>query len=143
MQREGVRSAKYEHFVQMQIYMHYEKLPAALYFAINKNDDDVLMPVVEYDPGVAERFIDRAGKIIYAPAPPPRLPNASVGWWQCRFCDYNSICLEDAPMNKSCRTCVHADPIEDGQWLCQKFQVKLDETQQHLGCLEHNQLPND
>lgn len=141
--KQGVEKAKYEHFVQMQIYMHYEELPAALYFAVNKNDDDMFVPVVEYDPGVAERFIDRAGKIIYAPVPPKRLPNASVGWWECRFCDHNAVCLRGAPKLHNCRTCVHADPIEDGKWVCQKFQYELSKAEQMVGCKEHNPIPEE
>lgn len=141
VQKQGVKEAKWEHYVQMQIYMHYEDLPAALYFAINKNNDDMFVPVVKYDPGVAERYIDRAGKIIYAPVPPPRLPNASVGWWECRFCDHMEVCLKGAPMAHNCRTCVHADPVENGEWVCQKFQTKLDKNMQLTGCQAHNPIP--
>jgi len=140
--REGVEKAKYEHYVQMQIYMHYEKLPAALYFAVNKNDDEMHVPTVHYDPAVAERFIDRAGKIIYSPVPPKRLPNASVGWFECRFCDHNEVCLKDAPMERTCRSCVHSDPVEDGRWVCQKFQYELSKSDQLMGCQQHNPIPN-
>lgn len=139
----GVKDAKYEHFVQMQIYMQYEKLPAALYIAVNKNDDDLYMPIVEFDAEVAEKYIDRAHRIIFSEVPPPRLENASPGWYICRFCDYLDVCHHKRPKLKNCRTCVHSEPIENGQWECQKFQYILSEAEQRRGCLEHMEIPEE
>jgi hypothetical protein len=136
----GVEKAKWEHFVQMQIYMHYKELPAALYIAVNKNDDDLYMPIVEYDEEVALRYIDRAHFIIYSPDTPERVKNASPGWYTCRFCDYTDICHHGAEKEKHCRTCLHCDPIEDGAWLCQKYNYTLSTEEQKNGCADYTVL---
>lgn len=142
VKKDGVKEAKFEHFVQMQIYMHYEQLPAALYFAINKNDDDLFVPTVEYDPSVAERYIERAGKIIYAEFPPPRISD-SPGWYQCKWCDFQRICHYDAPKEKNCRTCINSKPIDNGQWLCRRYDYVLSEQEQRIGCLSHQEIPEE
>jgi len=138
--KQGVEESKYEHFVQMQIYMHYRELPAALYIAVNKNDDDLYMPIVEYDEEVALRYIDRAHFIIHSPDTPERIKNASPGWFICRFCDYTDICFHGADKEQHCRTCIHADPIENGAWICQKYNYHLTPEQQKKGCADYNVL---
>lgn len=139
--KEKVREAKFEHFVQMQIYMKYEKLPAALYFAVNKNDDEIDIQVVEYDERIANQYIERAGKIIHAPYPPERTPNASPGWYICRFCDHNDICHNGRAKEKNCRTCIHSRPHENNTWLCTRYTYVLDEAHQRLGCQDHSMIP--
>lgn len=141
--KEGVEKAKYEHFVQAQLYMRYQNLPAALYFAVNKNDDDMDIQVVEFDAAVAERFVARAHQIIYAPHPPERLPNASLGWYLCNFCDYKLICHSGEKKEKNCRTCRHSVPIEGFTWLCTKFNYPLTQTEQKRGCTEHSMILED
>ena len=60
MLANGVKAAKFEHYVQMQIYMHYLKLTVAVYMVLNKNDESLYTEVVHYDQGTAERYIARA-----------------------------------------------------------------------------------
>ena len=140
LRKDGLEKAKKEHLVQTQIYMHYEELPAALYFAVNKNDDDMEILTVEYDASVAEKYIDRAGKIIYAEGPPERI-SESPGWYICRWCDYKEICHHAALKEKNCRTCIHSKPIESSQWLCTKYLYNLTEADQRRGCVNHTEIP--
>jgi len=139
VKKEGVKKAKPEHYVQMQIYMHYGELPFALYFAVNKNDDELYIEIVEYDRETAIRFIDRGGQIIYATEPPPRI-SESESWYVCRFCDHKEICHRGQPKDKNCRTCVHSKPVADAAWLCTKFNYYLSEQEQRRGCLEHEEI---
>lgn len=143
LRSQGVEKSKYEHFVQAQIYMRYEKLPAALYFAVNKNDDDIEVQEIRFDAGVAERFVVRAHHIIYAEAPPERTPNASPGWYICQFCNYRSVCHDKQPKEKNCRTCIYSVPSEGFKWLCRRFNYPLSEEEQRIGCLEHSMIPED
>lgn len=140
VKKKGVQKAKEEHWIQMQIYMHYEEMPAALYFAVNKNDDDLYVPTVEYDASVADRYIDRAYKIIYAETPPERI-SESPGWYICKWCDYSDICHHSKAKAMNCRTCVHSAPIENAQWLCRKYDYVLAEDEQRRGCLDHTSIP--
>ncbi len=115
---EGVRVAKYEHFVQMQIYMRKMNIIYAIYCAVNKNTDDVYMEIVMLDTTIADSFLDRGHKIIMMQSVPPKIPNASMGLFACRFCDLKSICHENTPKEKNCRTCYFGYPKEDGTWNC-------------------------
>jgi hypothetical protein len=117
---KGVRDAKFEHFVQMQQYMRKMGIPAALYCAVNKNNDDIYMEIVPLDSALADQYIERADKIIWMHEAPSKLPNASAGWFECKWCDHRPVCHLNAPPDKNCRTCAYAWPTEagDGQWVC-------------------------
>ena len=142
LKEAGLEESKPEHIIQMQLYMHYTSLPNALYFAINKNDDDIEVLTVEYDASVAERFINRAHRIIYAKLPPPRI-SESPAWYKCRWCDHKEVCHFDAKKAFNCRTCINAQPIHDAQWHCQHFDVILNSAAQRTGCQQYVELTED
>ena len=138
---KGVRAAKFEHFVQMQLYMHKMALPCAVYFAINKNTDDLYAEIVMLDSVFAEQFINRGTKIVYLDGPPDKI-NKSPGFFKCRFCDHRPVChMKQAP-DRNCRTCQFSYPKNDGTWRCGKFgDVELDKKLQLTGC-EQYQMAN-
>lgn len=115
--KEGVRAAKFEHYVQMNQYMGEYKLSHALYLATNKNDDDLYAEIIAFDEGNYQTFKNRARTIILRQDAPPRINN-SPSWWQCRFCDYKGICHNAHPVERNCRTCKWANTYEDGTWRC-------------------------
>jgi hypothetical protein len=131
----GVKKAKFEHYVQMQVYMLKSGMPAALYMAINKNDDDMYVELVEFDIVVATMYLDRAGQIIAAREPPARI-SENPGWYKCQWCDFLAICHSGKPMAHNCRTCVNAVPV-DGGWHCTRYNYPLNETDQKRGCTTH------
>jgi hypothetical protein len=141
LKKKKVKKAKSEHYGQMQVYMHKKDLPAAFYFAINKNDDEVYTELVMYDRETAEQLIDRAGKIIAANLPPDKI-NESPAWFGCNWCDYKDICHYGAPAAVNCRTCVHSRPIADAQWICTRYNYVLSEAEQKMGCRDHLVIPN-
>lgn len=140
--KEGVASAKHEHYVQMQICMHEMGLSYALYMCVNKNDDDLHAEIITYHSETANTYVDRAKSIIYGDRPPPKI-NDSIGWWQCRFCDYKDICHQDAVPEINCRTCVHStasdDPEKAGEWTCERKEPFIDINSDDAfdGCDEH------
>lgn len=142
LRKEGIAKSKPEHVVQANLYMHYEDLPACLHININKNDDDIELVLLERDDAVAEKYADRAGRIIKAIAPPPRI-NESPGWYQCKFCDFSPVCHEHRPKEMNCRTCIHADPVENAQWRCDKYNCILSKADQLQGCQQHVEIPED
>lgn len=117
LQANGVREAKFEHYVQMQIYMRKMGLAVALYLAVNKNDDTLYGELVPLNVELADQFIDRAGKIIFAETAPKRI-SESPGWYKCAWCDFKKICHNKATPARNCRTCLHSRPRDDGQWYC-------------------------
>lgn len=117
LKEDGVRGAKFEHFVQMNTYMRKMGLFYALYGAVNKNDDEVYMEIVTLDIAIADQFIERARNTIFMRKAPDRI-SKSPGFFQCKWCDIKDVCHLKAEPDYNCRTCTHAEPREDGHWHC-------------------------
>lgn len=118
LKKNGVRDAKFEHFVQMQTYMRKMNLTVALYVAVNKNDDEIYAELVSLDTGVADQFIQRAHTIIPLHIAPDRI-SKSPGWRSCVYCDHRPVCHLKVTPERNCRTCEHSQPREDGTWWCE------------------------
>jgi hypothetical protein len=136
---KGVKKNFFKHYVQMQLYMGKFGLRAAIYFAINKNDDDIYAEIVPFDQEVYDKYLERGGKIIYAQSPPARISESSA-WYECKFCDYSLICHNGAPMAHNCRTCANSVPAKDFTWFCNLYQVPLGEKEQRQGCRSHTPI---
>lgn len=151
VQKEGVFKAKPEHYAQMQVYMHYvegkTKLRKALYFVVNKNNDDIYTEIVDYHEGDAEHYIEKAKSIIDT----THDASASPGW-KCGFCSFRNMCashkksrdesIPGVPVSRiSCRNCVHAK-LDQGTWSCKLTGNELDFTAQLEACKKHVFLPD-
>lgn len=117
---KGVLTAKLEHYIQMQVYMHYLNLKWALYMAVCKDTDDLYIEVIHYKPEMAEAYRTRAAQIIAARVAPARVSNDS-SWFKCKMCDFREICHHGQKPQKNCRSCQFATPAENGSWYCQNF----------------------
>lgn len=116
---KGVLASKWEHFVQMTLYMGHYKLPWAIYCAVCKNDDSIHLELVQFDPAVYARYSDRSAMIIDATVPPAKI-NESPGWWKCKFCDHRAVCHAKATPAKNCRTCKWVDVGDAKAWICNR-----------------------
>lgn len=141
---EGVMKAKWEHFIQCQIYMGKNSLQWALYMAVNKNTDAIHAELVQFDPREYQRYLDRSAMIIDAKEPPPRIGN-SPGHFKCKFCDHNKLCYDLGPVPAvNCRTCVHVQIEDEGKWRCTAAHnglMLLDPEMQRKGCLKYQVNP--
>lgn len=121
LQSSGMQTAKPEHYIQMQIYMRFYKLKHGLYMAVNKNDDSLYAEIVASNEQLADHYINRAERIIFANEVPPRIAGAmSSSWYTCKWCDFRKFCWSRStytPHIKTCRTCKHAKPTMMG-WEC-------------------------
>lgn len=133
---DGVREAKFEHYVQQQLYMNYYDLSWSFYGAVNKNDDDLHLELVENDRVTAPQYMDRGATIVEAETPPTRI-SESPGWFECKFCSDRDICHGNKKMAVNCRTCIHAKPVEGGAWLCCRDSTLLNYDKQLTGCKHH------
>lgn len=133
--QKGVREYKFQHYVQMMLYMGSYGLTHGLYVAVNKNDDDIYTEILEFDQEIYEKFMKRAEAIVDAKNPPARINN-SPGWSACRFCDHHSVCHGIGTPVRNCRTCKHSSAIDNGAWLCSAFEKDhiIDEARQLQGC---------
>lgn len=149
LQKEGVEKAKPEHFAQMQIYMKWsldqfgaDGCKRALYVCVNKNTDDIHTERLEYQPEFAQALIDKALAIVKAVEPPIGI-STDPTYYECKFCDYHSLCFSQDVPAPNCRSCAHSTPELDGnaRWSCGKHKVNIDESQQRLGCEKHLYIP--
>lgn len=134
---KGVRQSKFEHYVQMNIYMRTLNLPCALYMAVNKNTDEIYAEIINRDNEIADQFLERGMKIIWMSQEPKKL-NDSAGFWKCKFCGYRAICHMDKAPEVNCRTCKHGCPDEmsDG-WCCDMHEALLDADAQLRACHDY------
>lgn len=135
---EGVRESKFEHFVQMNIYMRKMGIPIALYGAVNKDTDDLYWELVELDTNLADQFLDRGEQLVWMDNPPKRL-NDSPGFWKCKFCDNRGVCHLKATPARNCRTCEFSAPAADKEWVCRLRNCKLSTDDQRRGCDQYEQ----
>lgn len=151
LKQKRVRSAKPEHFAQMQVYMHKLGLDAGLYVAVCKDNDDIYVEVIDYDRSYAEKRMVRAQAIVDAEEPPPRLtmdapPCVYTSKDGTRWpCDFWELCHGQAMPERNCRTCAESTPTlgPDGQpvFTCTLNQETLDGLAQRVGCNQQISIP--
>jgi len=131
LKKEGVQKSKPQHFAQMQIYMLGTKLDRALYFAVNKNTDEIYTERVKLDKECANKLLERAKRVITATEPPPRI-SERPDYYECRFCDAHEICWGSEKVlplpQVSCKQCCYATPVLEDKanlapWKCERCGV--------------------
>lgn len=136
VKKEGVRKNKFEHYVQMQVYMRKMGLAVALYMVVDKNNDELYGEIVPFDGTIADEFISRGVRLVWADKEPEPI-SRSPGWFKCKWCDHRAVChLHKAP-DRNCRTCTFSQPLDDGEWYCtnnSEKPVQLTKEQQLDGC---------
>ena len=130
------------YYAQAQIYMHFFEAPKHYLTAGSPGVRDLTSVVTEYNKGDAEKFIERAKRIIFSPRPFLKISN-DAAWHECKYCTFSSICHEgDMPRQKSCRTCLHSSPLKTGGWKCEKYDKPLSIEEQAAGCGSHLFVPD-
>jgi hypothetical protein len=147
LKEKGVKQAKPEHYVQMQVYMHGLGLTFALYLCVCKDNDQLYTERVAYDQAFAEAAIERGQRIVAMPEPPPRqldrdfppcmLTSKDGTQWPCSFFDQ---CWKGGIPAKNCRTCVSCDVLDD-EVRCVIYGKSLDGDAQRAGCSSHLSIP--
>lgn len=139
--KKGVREAKPQHYAQMQTYMHLAEVDRALYYAVNKDTDDLHIERVAYDRTFAEQLVAKALRIITASEPPQRL-SEDPAWFECKFCGFHSHCHGQALPEANCRTCAHATPrtdIDGAVWACERGLAAIQQPRKAHDC--HRFIP--
>ena len=140
----GVLTAKWEHFIQMQLYMGKNSLKWSAYCATNKDTDAIHIELVQFDQLQYLRYLERAGMLIQATSPPPKI-NESPGWFKCKFCDQKEVCHGGAPLAVNCRTCHWSRVAEEGRWACvypPSPEHNLSKEVQRIGCAAYEPFAN-
>jgi hypothetical protein len=134
--KNGVAMERPKHYGQMCTYGKEYGFRYALYFPINKNDDDLHVECVELDWAYAEDLNRKADHIISAKVPPPKIAE-SAAFWQCKGCDFSNICHEGAAVDRNCRSCQNSEPIDDSKWRCNLYGQEIPDDFIPKGCDQH------
>lgn len=147
LETNGVQKEKPEHFAQMQIYMNFAKLKRAVYITVNKNTDQIYLERINFEPKVAEKYLNRAFRIITAKRIPDKLSD-NPSHWECKYCTYYDICHQKGIPEKNCRTCEHSRPkVNVGDdisaklkpvWICAPELKIIKKTVMKKGCRNYN-----
>jgi hypothetical protein len=91
LKKEGVYTSKPMHYAQMQVYMHLTGMTRALYFAVNKNTDELYTERVKYNNIHAEAYMRRAKDIIESEVPLDRC-SSRPDYYECKYCSARELC---------------------------------------------------
>lgn len=129
----GVELAKPEHLIQMNQYMGHYSLKYALYFAINKNNDEIYCEIVEFDEEKFKFEVQLANHVVKKRTPPAR-HTKEKSHYLCKYCEVYDICWKKKAPQKTCRTCDNVELISEGKWRCKLSMVELDKQAQYNAC---------
>lgn len=133
---KGLQLKKPQHYSQMCVYGKGYDFKYGIYFAVNKNDDDIYIEIVELSVLEAERMERRATIVIESITPPAKLAK-SIAHFVCKFCVYKEICHLDKPVEINCRSCRNAQAIDNGEWACLLYNCLLTDELIKTGCQSH------
>jgi hypothetical protein len=139
--KKGLRDAKFQHYVQMQVYMRKMNLTVGFYLAVNKNTDELYGEIITLDTATADQFLDRGHNLVFLDAPPEKI-NKSPGFFKCTYCDFKMICHLGVEPEVNCRTCTFAKVEQDGTWQCGISYETLSKEVQLKGCADYIKHPS-
>lgn len=139
--KKGFRTAYPRYWTQGQVYMGLMELERAAFVFVVKDTDEIYVERFEFDRAEFDRIMERAGRIIFAPEPPPGI-STDPAWHECKFCPFHAICHGTAAPAVSCRTCAHVTPIPDGGWRCERHAYDLSLDEQSAACPDHRFIPS-
>ncbi|GBD33892.1 hypothetical protein HRbin34_00193 [bacterium HR34] len=90
---------KEENVNQIQLYMHYFKIPRGILLYMDKDTSDIKEFILEYDKELCEKLINDLKKLkknIEENIVPERLPDYPDNW-QCKHCPFREICFIAGP----------------------------------------------
>ena len=146
LKAKGVMEAKWEHYVQMNVYMRKMGIPVCLYLAVNKNNDELYGEIVVLDQIIADQMLERGDRLVWSAAPPDRIAK-TPGFWKCRFCNHTDVCHKGAAPDRNYRTCQHSSPASEAKWICNRpvqpigegANEVIDKDLMQVGCLDYEQ----
>lgn len=133
LQKDGVRKSKPRHYKQICTYGRAYGYTYAIYLAINKDNDDIYVEVVEIDWSLGDDMYRRADEIINLQVPPARIAQNPT-FEACKFCAMRTHCWNNVPPEKNCRSCRNAYPVDGGEWYCGYYSANIPAHVISTGC---------
>lgn len=139
LKEKGVKLTNPVHYAQMSMYGRAYGYKYAIYMSVNKNDDDLHVEVVELDWTLGEQLERKATDVITSQVPPQKIAETPA-YTKCKFCHFSGICHNGDPVEKNCRSCTQAKPVDGGQWYCARFNDVIPSDFIAQGCDQHNPI---
>lgn len=152
LKEKGVKESKPMHYIQMQIEMYAEKyidkeysVERSLYYAVNKNTDDIYTERIELKKEEAEIAIRRCQRIALE-KDLPIIKNFTKKTEPCIFCKYSQFCYaykDDRMLPEiNCRTCAYCYARSDDCFFCSFYEDTVPLDFQYKGCKNHVFIPS-
>jgi hypothetical protein len=117
LEKKGVQGSKPAHYYQVQAGMLMTGIDRGFYVALNKDTEQYYVRRIKPDEAVQEDILKRIKTLVEAELAPARIGEDPENY-PCRWCDYKDVCYNNKSPIKTCRSCEHAKPFENGTWLC-------------------------
>jgi CRISPR/Cas system-associated exonuclease Cas4 (RecB family) len=127
-------NAKY--YAQAVMYMHFAGLKRHFLTVSTPGGRRSISIRTEANEPLAKELCEKAKRVIFTDYPPTRMAKSAEAW-PCRICRFREVCHQETPAivpRKSCRSCLHVTPLEDGGWDCAKNSYDCEIAK---GCDEH------
>lgn len=106
-----------KHYAQINTYGKYLGAKYGLYYAENKDNEEINFKLVKLDASLVDLYERRGLNVIYTQD--PKQLSRTTETWMCKMCDYAPLCKKNLPPTSiSCRSCANFFPQKDGSWLC-------------------------
>ena len=91
---KNLEEAKEENINQLQLYLHFFKIPKGILLYVNKDTQELKEFLIEYNPTIAQNLLKELNNLktkINTNIIPSRIPEYPEGW-QCKYCAFREIC---------------------------------------------------
>jgi CRISPR/Cas system-associated exonuclease Cas4 (RecB family) len=90
----NLNQPKEENVNQLQLYLHFFKIPKGILLYVNKDTQELKEFLVEYNPAIAQKLLKDLADLkikIDSNIVPQKIPAWPEGW-QCKYCQFKEIC---------------------------------------------------
>lgn len=90
----NLNEPKPENIDQLQLYLHYFKIPKGILLYVNKDNQELKEFIINYDRGLANNLLNELNDLkskIDRNIVPDRIPDYPQNW-QCQYCQFREIC---------------------------------------------------
>lgn len=137
----ALKEWNHTYYVQHQLYMHYRNRKRGYLVVMTAGGRDWDAVRTEYNKADAELYISKAKEMVDNIRILPAAEGSNVKAPPCLFCSFQKYCFEGAAPERNCRTCIYAEPIEDGNWFCGRHDKYLSYREQLEGCKDQRYRP--
>lgn len=133
----SVATVKPAHKKQAGLYGWKYGFRYSLYMALDKDNDDLHVEIVDNDYNGASMDELRLSTIIQSAKPPARISENATDF-RCKMCRHQAICHVGADYERNCRSCDYASPIAGGEWQCNLVTQTIPRDVVAIGCSQYH-----